>query len=256
MRTGFLVYQAAQQWQDAITLGEQLAQVDTALDRNYFLRLANAYVQAKQPQKASETIARGAAKFPQDAELLVGAAGIYREAGQLQQAAEVLRRALQTNPKAPQANLVLAQLYADMNQPDSALTALQAAQAAGDSATVVGTLAASIGQKAYDAGQASKSRADYERAVRFLTFAEQANPTKEIQFLLGAAAFQAGYLGVQEAQASKNCQLAQASQAHFAVVQRTIPAAGSVSPQGASQIMGAVQQLQEPTTQLIKAVCR
>ena len=70
-------------------------------------------------------IARGTQKFPQDAELLVGAAGVYRDAGQLQQATETLKRGLALNPRAGQANLVLAQLYADQGMPDSALTAIE-----------------------------------------------------------------------------------------------------------------------------------
>jgi tetratricopeptide (TPR) repeat protein len=256
-RTAFLVYQAAEQWPQAIQVGEQLmASGDTTLDRNYYLRMANAYVKSQQPQKAAEAISRGTARFPQDGELLTGAAGIYREAGQLQQAVEVLRRGLQLNPRAPQANLVMAQIYSDMNQPDSALASLRAAQAAGDSASIVAGLAAQLGNTALQAGQASKSRADYERAVQFLSFAEPLNPTKEIQFALGAAAFQAGYLGVTEAQSSNNCELARGAQANFAIANKYIPMAGSVSPESAGQIMGALGQLQAPTAQLIRSLCR
>jgi tetratricopeptide (TPR) repeat protein len=256
-RTAFLVYQAAEQWPQAIQVGEQLmASGDTTLDRNYYLRMANAYVQAKQPQKAAEAISRGTARFPQDAELLTGAAGVYREAGQLQQAVEVLRRGLQLNPKAPQANLVMAQIYVDMNQPDSALASLRAAQAAGDSTRLVAGLAAQLGNTALQAGQASKSRPDYERAVQFLSFAEPLNPTKEIQFALGAAAFQAGYLGVTEAQSSNSCELARGAQANFAIANKYVPMAGTVSPESAGQIMGALGQLQAPTAQLIRSLCR
>jgi tetratricopeptide (TPR) repeat protein len=257
MRTAFLVYQAAQRWPQAIQVGEQLnAMNDTTLDRNYYLRLANAYVQTKQPQKAAEAISRGTQRFPQDAELLTGAAGVYREAGQLQQAVEVLRRGLQLNPRAPQANLVMAQIYADMNQPDSALASLRAAQTAGDSTRLVAGLAAQLGNAALQAGQANKSRADYERAVKFLSFAEPLNSTPEIQFALGAAAFQAGYLGVTEAQSSNNCELARGAQANFAIANRYVPQAGKVSPESAGQIMGALGQLQAPTAALIRSLCR
>jgi tetratricopeptide (TPR) repeat protein len=257
MRTAFLVYQAAQRWPQAIQVGEQLMGMnDTTLDRNYYLRLANAYVQTKAPQKAAEAISKGIARFPQDAELLTGAAGIYREAGQLQQAVEMLRRGLQVNPRAPQANLVMAQIYADMNQPDSALASLRAAQAAGDSTALVAGLAAQLGNSALQAGQASKSRADYERAVTFLNFALPLNRTPQIQFALGAAAFQAGYLAVTEAQSSKSCDLARQAQANFAIANTNIPPAGQVSPESASQIMGALQQLQAPTAQLVRSLCR
>ena len=257
MRTAFLVYQAAQRWPQAIGVGEQLMGMnDTTLDRNYYLRLANAYIQTQAPQKAAEAISRGMQRFPQDAELLTGAASIYREAGQLQQAVDALRRGLAINPKAPQANLVMAQIYADMNQPDSALTALQAAQAAGDSAQLVAGLAATIGNAALQAGQANKSRADYEKAVKFLNFALPLNRTPEIQFALGAAAFQAGYLGVTEAQSSNSCELARAAQANFEIANTNIPPSGRVSPESAGQIMTALGQLQAPTQQLIRSLCR
>jgi len=143
-----------------------------------------------------------------------------------------------------------------MNQPDSALASLRAAQTAGDSARLVAGLAAQLGNAALQAGQANKSRTDYERAVKFLSFAEPLNPTKEIQFALGAAAFQAGYLGVTEAQSSNSCELARGAQANFAIAQVNVPKGGTVSPESAGQIMGALGQLQAPTAQLIRSLCR
>ena len=255
-RTAFLVYQAAQRWPDAIRTGETLAQIDTGVDRQYFLRLANAYVKSEQPQKAAETIARGTQKFPQDPELLVGAAGIYRDAGQLQQATETLRRGLAINPRTPQANLVLAQLYADQTMLDSAFTALQAAQAAGDSARLVGGVAAGIAQKALEAGQASQSRDDYLRALRFGQLADQIDARNEYKFLTGAAAFQAGILELQAAQSSKSCDMARAAKEHLDIVQATIPVAGSVNPQAASQIMSTTQDYVKYPPQMIQQFCR
>lgn len=255
-RTAFLVYQAAQRWPDAIRTGEMLAQIDTAVDRQYFLRMANAYVATEQPQKAAEVIARGTQKFPQDGELLVGAAGVYREAGQLQQATETLKRGLAINPRTPQANLVLAQLYADQGQPDSALTALQNAQAAGDSARLVGGVAAQIAQKALEAGQASQSRDEYLRAIRFGQFADQVDARNEYKFLTGAAAFQAGILELQDAQKSSSCETARAAKEHLDLVQATIPVAGAVNPQAAGQIMTTTQEYAPFATQMIASYCR
>lgn len=255
-RTAFLVYQAAQRWPDAIRTGEMLAQIDTAVDRQYFLRMANAYVATEQPQKAAEVIARGTQKFPQDAELLVGAAGVYRDAGQLQQATETLKRGLALNPRAAQANLVLAQLYADQGQPDSALTALQAAQAAGDSARLVGGIAASIAQKALEAGQASQSRDEYLRAIRFGQFADQVDARNEYKFLTGAAAFQAGILELQAAQQTNSCEMARAAKEHLDIVQATIPVAGSVNPEAAAQIMQTTTDYAKYPPQMITQYCR
>jgi len=255
-RTAFLVYQAAKRWPDAIRTGEMLAQIDTAVDRQYFLRMANAYVATEQPQKAAEVIARGTQKFPQDGELLVGAAGVYREAGQLQQATETLKRGLAINPRTPQANLVLAQLYADQGQPDSALTALTNARAAGDSARLVGGVAAGIAQKALEAGQANQSRDEYLRAIRFGQFADQADPRNEYKFLTGAAAFQAGLLELQAAQQGNDCEMARAAKEHLDIVQATIPVAGAVNPQAAGQIMTTTTEYAKFPPQMITAYCR
>ncbi|HEU4632246.1 MAG TPA: tetratricopeptide repeat protein [Gemmatimonadaceae bacterium] len=259
LRTGFLVYITTEQWQKAINAGEQLSQIvaDSTLDNQFYLRMANAYVKSQQPQKAAEVISRGVARAPQSAELLIGAAGIYQEAGQLQQAMEALRRGLQINPKAPQANLALAQIYVDMNQPDSALSALRAAQAAGDSAATIASVAAAIGNKAYEAGQAdtAQAREQYLRAIKFLQFADSVAPSNNYKFLLGASAFYALGAELQAAQQGESCELARAAKEHLEIVQRTIPVAGSVSPEGASQIMANVQQWAPYPDQMIKAYC-
>lgn len=267
LRTGFLVYITTEQWQKATTAGEQLSQIvaDSTLDNQFYLRMANAYVQSQQPQKAAEVISRGVARAPQSADLLIGAAGIYQAAGQLQQAMDALRRGLQINPQAPEANLALAQIYVEMNQPDSAFTALQAAQAAGDSAATIANVAAAIGNKAYEAGQSdsAQAREHYLRAIHFLQFADSVAPSNNYKFLLGASAFYALGTELQAAQKAAEqsggnaqaCELAHAAKEHLDIVQRTIPVAGSVSPEGASAIMAQTQQWAPYPDQMIQAYC-
>ena len=257
MRTAFPVYIAAERWEKAAAVGEQIAQIDTAFATpTFFTRLASAYVSDSQPQKAAEAISRGTAKFPNDASLLVSAANMYREAGQLQQAVSSLQRALSVDPRAARANLALAQIYADMNQPDSALTALRASAAAGDSAQLVASFAASLGNKAYQAGNASKSRADYETAIKFLTFSNELNEQRPIQFVLGVSAFQAGYLALTEAQKTESCELARSAKENFAIVSRVMPGAGSVDAGTANTIMTNLGQYNPFADQMIAAYCK
>ena len=260
LRTGFLVYITTEQWQKAINAGEQLSQIvpDSTLDTQFYLRMANSYVKSQQPQKASEVISRGLAKSPQNAELLVGSAGIYQGAGQLQQASEALRRGLQINPKVPDANLALAQIYVEMNQPDSALTALRMAQAAGDSAASIGAVAASIGQTAYQAGQtdSTQARDHYLRAINFLQFADSVAPSNNYKFLLGASAFYALGTELQAAQAAESCELARSAKEHASMVQRTVPIAGAVNPQGATAIMNQMKTWAPFPDQMITAYCK
>ena len=210
-----------------------------------------------QPQKAAEAIARGVAKFPNNTELLVDAAGMYREAGQLQQAAATLQRALQANPSTKSANLQLAQVYVDMGQPDSALIALRAAKAAGDSVPLVSGLAAQIGNKSFQAARESKDLADFERAIQFLSLADELTPgNQQYMFVLGTAAHSAAIMELQMAQKDKSCEPAQTAKEYFAIVGRVIPQSGSVSPASASQIMAQHQQYAPFADQMIKSFCK
>lgn len=258
LRMAFPVYMAAERWQKAAAVGEDIARIDTSFaTETFFPRLANAYVNDSQPQKAAEVIARGVAKFPNSSTILVDAANIYREAGQLQQAVTTLQRALQTNPNSPGANLSLAQIYVDMNQPDSALASLRAAAAAGDSITLVAGLAAQIGQQAFNAARDSKALPDFERAVTFLSLSDELSPdNKPVMFVLGASAHSAAIAELQAAQRDQSCEMAQAAKGHFAIVGRVIPAAGSVEPSYAGQIMQQYQEFSPYADQMISSFCK
>ncbi len=257
MRTAFNVFVAAERWEKAADIGEQVVQIDTAFATpTFFSRLATAYNNDSQPQKAAEAIARGTAKFPNDASLLVGAADMYREAGQLQQAVQSLNRAIQVDPRAPRANLTLAQIYADMNQPDSAITALRAGLAAGDSTALVAGLAAQIGNAAFQAARQSNSRDDYLKAIPFLQFADETAPSQQYKFVLGVSAYSAALSALQEAQRTNSCELARLGKDMFAIVNRTIPAAGSVDANTAGQIMSTTQEYAPYADQMITSFCR
>ena len=258
LRMAFPVYLAAERWKKAAAVGEDVARVDTAFaTETFFPRLAGAYVNDSQPQKAAEAIARGVAKFPSSTALLVDAADVYRQAGQLQQAVSTLQRALQANPKAPGANLTLAQIYVDMQQPDSALTTLRAAAAAGDSVPLVAGIAAQIGQQAFNASRESKSLSDYTRAVSFLSLSDELNPNnKPVMFVLGASAHSLAIAELQAAQKENNCQMARDAKAHFAIVARVMPGAGSVQPDVAGQIMAQMQEYSPFADTMIKSLCK
>lgn len=255
LNTGFKVFAAAEQWKKAIKAGEDLALVDTAaVDVRYFTRLAAAYAADSQPQLASQTIAKGTAKFPTDGDLWVVAAQLYRQAGQLQQAKEALMKAASIDPKAEGVNGQLAQLYADANQPDSAVAALQRAQAAGDS--LAPAYALQLAQSGLRAAQASKSRDDFLAVRRYAEFSDRANPSKEAAFFNGAAAYSILASAAAEAQQGKNCELAQLAQQQVPVVSSAMARGGAVSPEFAKQAMGFVQEYGPAIDQMAKAYCK
>lgn len=257
MRTAFPVYFAAERWKKAAEVGEQVAQVDTAFaNAAFFGRLAAAYASDSQPQKAAEAIARGTAKFPNDVSLLVDAADMYRRAGQLQQAIDALNRALATDPKAPRANLTLIQIYGDMNQPDTAIAVARRSVAAGDSAQLAAGLLAQIGQRFYRQGNQTKDRADYVTAVRYMGAADEIVPTTAYKFVQGVSAFTAALSALQEAQKTNSCELARLGKDMFAIVNRTIPQAGSVDAATAGQIMTQTQEYAPYADQMVTAFCK
>jgi len=241
----FRLLRAAKDWKGAIRAGEEMVKTDTALaDTAYFLRLADAYASDSQPQKAAETIARGVAKFPNNADLRVYHVQLLRSAGQNQQAEQTLRQLLATNPKAPGAYLQLAQIQGELNRPDSALVSLRAARQAGDSANLVGQAALVLGNKARTAAQ---SLQDYQTALRLLAFADSnlTNPQQkaQAQFVLGVTQLSIGQQQLKVAQETKSCSAVSAARSAFTEAQINLPKGGSFSPDAAKQALGALQQL-------------
>lgn len=257
---------AAKDYKGGIAAGEELMRADTsAATPELFTRLSTAAVLDSQPQLAAQLAARGVEKFPTNADLLVGYADVLRTAGQSQQAIDVLGRALAANPKTPGAYATQARLYADLNQHDQALNALQQAVANGDSASTVATYALAIGQQQYRAANASKKREDFERAIRYLEFANKTNVTPEGQFLLGAASFSTANMWLQEAQRlskgsasekTQACSASKSAQTAFVTAQTNLPAGGKFNPQATQQLLQSVGQYAPYADQFAKALCK
>lgn len=262
LRLQFLIELAAKEFKAAPVTGEQLVQLDTAFaDTSYFVRIAGAYVADSQPQKAAEALAKGVQKFPDNSTLLVSYANTLRSAGQTQQAVDVLRRALQANPKTPGAFLELARAQVELKQNDSAVMSLRTALANGDTPETVGPYALQVGNQLYRAATASKTLEDFQGALTVLQFADSLTPadgaTKpQGQFLTGVTALSLGQQQLQQSQANKSCELAQAAEKNFTIAQLNIPAGGKFAAQAAQQALAGLQQLSPYAAQLQKALCK
>ncbi|HEU4565551.1 MAG TPA: tetratricopeptide repeat protein [Gemmatimonadaceae bacterium] len=246
-------------WKKVIESGEALQKADTAYaDTLFFARLATAYAADSQPQKAAETTARGVAKFPQNATLLAMHARMLKAAGQTQQSVEAARRALALDPKNFAGWLSLADAQAELNQPDSAVATLREAlkYAGDDGKPQVGQRLLILGNAAYKQGVASKSRADFERAVSILALGDSVATSENTKFLLGVSAFQVGDALVRENQKARSCEDARKAKEMFGIAQINVPAGGKVSPQAAGQIMGALGQYAPAVESQIKAFCK
>lgn len=257
-RLQYQVYLALKDYKGAATIGEEMIKTDTAAaDTAFFARLSGAYLLAGDTAKAAEAVARGVAKFPSNANLVMTLAQLQRQSGQLQQAVETLHKLLAIDPKADGVWLQIARAQMDMNAPaDSVLASINKAKAAGDSVTVIGPFALALGQKMYRAAIASKKIEDYKQAIAVLKAADEMAPRPEAKFLMGATNLSLGNALLQEASAQKSCDLAKEAQAALTDAQIQLPEGGKFNPQAAQQALAQLTTLAEYPPKMVKAYCK
>jgi tetratricopeptide (TPR) repeat protein len=280
IRLQFRILTATENWKDAIASGENLIRTDTsATDTTFFPVLASAYKADSQPQKAAEAIARGLAKYPQNAKLHLLHSQFLREAGQLPQSIVAARRALQINPNMPEANiafLTVAQTFIDLQQFDSVSSVLRVAATAAKSAadsTRVSQFALQQGQREFNLAKADTTEAGavaaregFDRSIRWFALADSISPSPAAKFQIGYAAFLAAtsVANKEIVPGSKNktlnneqiCTLGRLGQQYSNTAQIQIRAGGQTSPEAAAQIMNAAMGQGSYWDQVIKASCK
>jgi tetratricopeptide (TPR) repeat protein len=239
----FLIQLASKDWKGATKTGEELFRVDTAsADTSNILRLAVAYDTDSQPQKAAETLARGVAKFPNNAALWSTYAQMLRNAGQLQQSLSAIDRAISINPNVEHGWFRRAQVLVELGQLDSAFASARRAVAAGEDKSLVGQLMLVEANKKFRAARQTQQRADYQEAVRLLTQADSIAPNPTISFLLGASAFSVGDQAARENQKAKSCELANLAEESFTTAMIHLPRGAQVQQEAAMQLLNAIPQ--------------
>jgi tetratricopeptide (TPR) repeat protein len=247
----------ASAYESAINVGNELVRVDTAAaTADYYTRLAAAYNAIGQPQKSSEAAALGAKKFPNDPSLsLIGANGLYK-AGQLPAALEAAKRAVAANPKNPQGYYLLATIQGALKQYDDLANTLNQAKLNGADPAALGQLALQQGSNAYKDGQASKDRADFQRAIKFLQLSDQLQSSADAKFLLGASAFSLGQSATIDANEKRSCDLARMARDAFNLASMNLPAGGQKYPNEAAQLMTAIPQFTPAVDNEVKRFCK
>jgi tetratricopeptide (TPR) repeat protein len=257
LNLAWLVYLNAKDYQGAIDIGNEMVRVDTATaTADYYSRLAGAYSSLNQPQKASEAAARGSAKFPGDPTLALYSAQALYKAGQLQQALDVAKRAVAANPKNPQGYFLLATIQGALKQYDDVANTLNQAKAAGADQTALSQIALQQGSNAYKDGQASKDRADFQRAIKFLQLSDQLQSSADAKFLLGASAFSLGQSATIDANEKRSCDLARTARDAFNLASINLPAGGQKYPNEAAQLLTAIPQFTPAVDNEIKRFCK
>jgi tetratricopeptide (TPR) repeat protein len=263
IRLQFLILTSAGDYKPAIKIGEEMVTMDTSLaDTTFFTRLAALYAADSQPQKSAEAAARATQKFPNHAGLWQLYAQTLRGAGQTQQSIAAAKRALEIDPKLTNGWTQIAVAYNELQMPDSALDALRQAAAAGDDKDQVGGYALNIGNTFFKAAQAEepKQAVSYQRALPFLHFADStvvAVETKtNAKLLIGVSSYFIAATVAQTLQASKSCDDARLVEKSATDAVIFTQQGGRASPETATQILPAANQLLPYAQAQVKNLCK
>jgi tetratricopeptide (TPR) repeat protein len=257
LNLAWLVYLNAKDFNDAIVTGTEMVRVDTAAaTADYYSRLAGAYTAMNQPQKAAEAIALASKKFPNDPNIQLFNAQTLYKSGQLPLALDAAKKAVAANPKNANGYFLLASVQGAMNQYDDLTTTLNVAKQNGADPTALSQLALQQGSNAYKAGQGSKDRADFQRAIKFLQLSDQLQSSADAKFLLGASAFSLGQSATIDANEKKSCDLARTARDAFNLAQMNLPAGGQKYPNEAAQLLTAIPQFTPAVDNEVKRFCK
>ncbi|HEY0242625.1 MAG TPA: hypothetical protein VGC52_08170, partial [Gemmatimonadaceae bacterium] len=172
------------------------------------------------------------------------------------QALVAINRALAANPRVDGGYAQKALILSSLNMPDSVLATIRTAAASGGDKKTLAQVALKTGSDAYKAGNASKNRADLQRAVQFLILSDQLEASSDAKFLAGASAFLIGQSAVNEAQDTKNCALARLAKESFATAQENVPAGLTSYADAAKQLLTAIPQFTPAVDDQIRRFCK
>lgn len=257
LRTAWLVLLAAQDYNLALKTGAELIKADTAAaTSDYYVRSAAAYAALNQSAQAAQILGQGIAKYPNNASLLLVQANALSKAGQNAQALTAARRAISIDPKVEGGYTQLALIYGALNQPDSVVSVIRLASSNGGDKSTLAKVALQQGNNAYKSGNASKNRAELQRAVKFLMLSDQLETSPDAKFLLGVSAFTVGQSAIVEAQTSKSCPLARLAKESFATAQENVPAGLTAYADAAKQVLTAIPQYTPAADEMVKRYCK
>jgi tetratricopeptide (TPR) repeat protein len=277
-------------WPLAIKSGEILLASDTATakDSVFTLRLASAYRANGETYKAvalaargvvafpgdqklytlytqfvrseaDSVISRGIALFPRSAELLAMQARDLRARGQLAEALAASRQALAVDSTLDRGELMIAQGEIELGRPDSALVALRRAVSRGEDTASVAQFALARGNALLRAANGTKSRDDFQLAMRFLALADTLRRTPQSAFLLGVAAYSITQSALTDAPKmsvkTQSCELSHLGAETLPMARAGLEAGQEVSPEAAKQFLDYLGQLEPYVQRQIDAFC-
>jgi tetratricopeptide (TPR) repeat protein len=259
IRLQWRIYLALKEYKTATAIGEEMVKADTAAaDTSFFTRLASAYVLSGDTAKAAEVAGRATAKFPDNAGLWMLQGQLARQAGQGSQSLMALRKAVALDPKTEGANLMIAQAFGDMNQPDSMVAFLKAAEAAGDSKETIGGMALTQGNKMYREWNAQNPKVPDNALpiLAILEYSDKVNATPTAKFLQGVINLVMGQALLTSNAEAKSCEVANRASDALVNANMLIPQGARAFPDQAGQLMQALQQFTPYADSQKKALCK
>jgi tetratricopeptide (TPR) repeat protein len=277
---------ATEDWINAAKVGEALRKLSPTYETqpDYFIRMAGAYRNGNQPFRAiaaaaegvalhpedpelylvyaqlvlgenDAALARGLERFPRSGKLLALDAQQKRKRGDRQGALEATRKAVAEDSTLARGYLQLAQAFIDVDQNDSALVVLQGGIKSIADSAVVAQFTLARGNAMYRAANASKKRADFEMALRFLQLSQKLSPSQNAGFLVGSAAFGVAQLAATELPAAKSCPIATLAQDNLVLAETLLASNGAAAPDAAKQFLDYAAQLHPYVAQQVKMLC-
>ena len=260
LRLRWLILLAVRDFKEAHTQGEELVRLDTSFaDTTFFIKEATAYQNDSLYAKAAEMAARGLQKFVGQPSLTYMQIVALKQAGQNQQALEALDKAKAAKISVENSGYIRMQLLTDLNRIEEILPAAKELIAAGDTSTNLRLQVLKQGDDKRKSAQKNNSAEEYDQAIAILMYADSVSKgqTKaQAGFLLGATYVTYGQLKLNNANATKNCQLAKDSKNMFGDAQIMLPRGGATYVDAMRQLMGAVVQLDPEADKAIKALCK
>ena len=259
-KTYWQVLRAAQHYKESVPAGIALVSIDSAqADSGYFLRQVSDLSSDSAFAKAAEMAAVAAAKFPKSSTFYVLKGQNERKAGQLPAAKASFERALVIEPKLQGVSQLLAQMSFDQGAIDDAVKVLKA-DVANDPSNKErdAALLTSFAQKVYTATAAKEPKTvdDFKRVIAVAQAADEMKPSAAAKFFLAIGAYQAMALSMDGLKTSKSCDEFKAAGDLLTLVNVNMPQGGSLAPDTAKQILGALPQYQAFIDGSIKKHCK
>lgn len=240
----------------AVTAGEEMVRADSMLADSVYYERQIVAGNRTVPPRGGEFASKAVQKFPNSSSFWASKANAERKAGQSQMAIESMKRALAINAKIQNGNLLLAQIYLDLNQPDSAVAVARRAVTAGEDPKTWGAFLLGPTQAAWKLADTTKAIPDYQKTLALAEESDKLSTSETAAFFGGLASFSIGIASLQQAQKPKSCPLAKTAQEMFMKTQMYMPRGGRIDANTARMILGYVTQYSPTADQMVKQYCK